>query len=426
MKGLRTLFISITIFIIFWGCLVAEDKKGKNIQSVTLDFDSGEVNPYSVIGLTQGQKLIVYIKNLKKSAAYSINVAGVKSDKPQESAQNRADDAGKVTKECTIIHDKRYVSYRIEVTEFKDGTKTDERNWDLPVETLKWQIAFSSAFVANTLTDPVFYLEPGVNPDAPGADKNGFYVKENSGAKDKIKLGLAAMVHLYHSKKFGNDTWKWAPVTFGLGFGEGTKMRYYLGTSLKMGDAFFLTTGVVAGQINRLPAQIKLATGENFTRESNILENLHTKTKVGYFLSLSYAFGGAKAKQILMKPFSNGAEAARTIMPAGNTGNSRGAGGETEPPEITDVEMKNPGQLNVIGKNLGRTSSSNGTVEYMLNGEKKSAEYSTTGKDIVVEDVTTERIILMLPPSFKYTKITGVSTEAIPLFKCDIPNPAGK
>lgn len=289
--------ILISFFILVSG--LSADEEG---VVVTLDFESGSINPYSVIGLVQGQKLHVRIEGLKDDVAYNISIEGVKADRPEsESGANndrRGDSNGK--KEYIIEHDKRYASYTVVVSEGGGAART----WVLPVETLRWQLAFSSAFVANTLTDPVYYLEPGVNSATPGADKNGYFVKENSDAQDNVKLGLAALVHLYHTKKFGNDTIKWAPITFGLGFGEGTKMRYYVGTSLKMGDDFFVTAGVVAGQVNRLPAQLKLENGMNFTRESNILQNLHTKTKVGAFISLSYSFGAGRAKQILMKPFS--------------------------------------------------------------------------------------------------------------------------
>ena len=48
----------------------------------------------------------------------------------------------------------------------------------------------------------------------------------NRGAEDDQVLGFAGFIHMNHRR------WKtWAPLSFGLGIGEESKLSFFLGTS---------------------------------------------------------------------------------------------------------------------------------------------------------------------------------------------------
>jgi hypothetical protein len=168
-----------------------------------------------------------------------------------------------------------------------------ERDVQIPVENLAWTLGFAGAFTADSLTDPVFFLEPGTKK-INGTDTAGFNVRKNSDAKDTATLGTAAMIHLYHTDPdryrslLGSN---WAPVSFGLGVGADSKTKYLFGTSMRWDEHLYLTGGIAFGSVKRLPNTFD--TGDHsFTTNANALDNLPSRNRVGVFFSVSYTFLG--------------------------------------------------------------------------------------------------------------------------------------
>ncbi|MGH8176844.1 MAG: hypothetical protein ACREV5_11340 [Steroidobacter sp.] len=196
-------------------------------------------------------------------------------------------------------HDSGTAVYEVSAT-LKDGSECAERakqlglkshEWSVDVETLGWSIGLAGAFAIDKLTDPVFFLEPAAN----GAVQ-GFTVGRDSSAEDDTNQDLAIMIHLYNSgwnRARPNasllhtllDGVTWAPLSFGVGFKDNA--RYYLGTSLRFGDAGYLTLGKVFGKVDRLPSG--MAVGD-FTENGNALATLGARSDNAIFLSLSYKF----------------------------------------------------------------------------------------------------------------------------------------
>lgn len=168
-----------------------------------------------------------------------------------------------------------------------------EREVQIPVENLAWALGFAGAFTADSLTDPVFFLEPGTK-EINGTDTAGFNVRKNSDAKDTATLGTAAMIHLYHtdpdrySSLLGSN---WAPVSFGLGVGADSKAKYLFGTSLRWDEHLYLTGGIAFGSVKRLPNTLDTR-DHSFTTNANALDNLPSHNRVGVFFSVSYTFLG--------------------------------------------------------------------------------------------------------------------------------------
>lgn len=164
------------------------------------------------------------------------------------------------------------------------------------VETLGWTLSTSGAFYLSDLTDPKFYLEPGMNSG--GVD--GFFIRRNMAAEDSIDRGLAFLVHVYDERKDIENNVLWAPITFGIGFDNST--NYFIGTSWKFGNAMFLTAGVVFGERDELPTA--LSSGR-FTEDANALDTLASRSDNGLFISFSYGFGSDAASSRLSGLFQS-------------------------------------------------------------------------------------------------------------------------
>jgi hypothetical protein len=117
-------------------------------------------------------------------------------------------------------------------------------------------------------------------------------VKRDKDAQDEFALGLASMIHLFHTDPAYLRILKeitWAPITFGISIAtEGSKAKYLIGTSLKAGSKFYLTVGYAFGTVHRLPGGI--TPDITFVQDANILRSLPTRNIARPFVGLSYSF----------------------------------------------------------------------------------------------------------------------------------------
>jgi hypothetical protein len=284
----------------------APKKETKLLEyDVSLDYLSGLVVPFGRIEIADSGKLKILVLNLlPKVEDYEFALTGIvipatgKRGLEVKSTEVQLN-TGRLLE---IMHDPRYQSYQ--VTVIKKGEKPESRSWFIPVFTHAWTLDFSGAFTFDRLINPLYYLEPGTQAELnQNVPRNGFFVRRNTKGEDAVGLGAAAMVHLYHTKylHFLKKTFAWAPLSFGLGVGANTETRYYLGSSVRVGDVLFLTAGAVFGKVDRLPAN--LAEG-NFVADADALGTLPRKGEVAFFLGISYAFAGKKAKEQLEQTFS--------------------------------------------------------------------------------------------------------------------------
>lgn len=239
-----------------------------------------------------------------------------------------------------IVHDGKPRDYLVFITRkdrAPDGcpslaTRGEDNPWVVPVRTFGWTVGFAGGFVVDDLTDPSYGLVEAER-EVDGMTEQGFRVIRQSERDDDYSLGAAAMVHVFHTdpQKLG----PWAPLTFGLAVNNGSAVRYFLGTSLRFSDQAFLTAGAVFGGRDRLPPGLDL--GDNsFTTNANALNNLDSRNDMGWFVGVSYAFLGDKAKNALEgaipTPTAKPGGGKRTeeeneSEPAGNGGGGNGGGG---------------------------------------------------------------------------------------------------
>ena len=288
---------------------------------LTLDFTTGIMSPFGTLKLSDGQDFEIEIVSLEPNyKKFDIQVTGIKSaslqgENPPSGKPEEKDIPSFVT--IPIKHSSEYSSYQIIVKRKNPASDKDinSRTWVIPVFTHGWTLDFAGGFTADFLTSPVYYLEQTTyNNEA------GNFIKENKDAEDLCTLGLVAMVHLYHTKIFGNpDKICWVPLTFGLGYSKSTDARYYFSPILGvcLGTKLFANVGVSLGAIDTLPGKYtknaKSASGSTnmdliFTTDKDPLSTLAKKTSWGIFVSLSYSFSSAAAKEKLQQPFTTGSK----------------------------------------------------------------------------------------------------------------------
>ncbi len=113
-------------------------------------------------------------------------------------------------------------------------------------------------------------------------------------AEDDQALGFAGFIHMNHRR------WKnWAPLSFGLGIGEESKLSFFLGTSWELYDKAYLTGGWNWASVDRLPSGQQL--NQPLT-DPNALSNLDSRIDSDFFIAVSYTFLGDRAP--FKKPFA--------------------------------------------------------------------------------------------------------------------------
>ena len=285
----------------------AEARQGSDGVTVILNHARGFANPSGTIELRKNQHLHVRIEETNAdcftyNAARATPAPGIKA----------MDASHPDTVLFDIIHDGKTPAYKISVVKRTgaDPAKCtlDNREWQIDVTTLEWSIAFAGGFTFDKLTNPVFELEKARRTTGDGdATVEGFRVERSRDAQDSYKLGLAAMMHLYHSDdsvlRVGKENrvhLNWVPLSFGLGVSDQSSVRYFVGTSVRAGDKFFLTGGRVFGSVDRLPNGVQ---EHHFTTDSAALSTLGSRTDRAWFFALSYSILGVD-----VSPFKKGFE----------------------------------------------------------------------------------------------------------------------
>src|ERR1044071_3737813 len=263
-------------------------------NTVTIDHASGIQNPVATLELGKGDVIHASVINT--------NLDCFEFSQETKAVESWRGDLAKATRiDYEIIHDGKATQYIIEAKKRAnapaDCPNLSERTWEIDVLTLGWAVDFAGAFTIDQLTDPVFRLEQEGTAQSPK-----FRITRNRGAEDSQKLGAAAMMHLYHTDPdfLGRNDIAWAPLSFGVGVGEDSKTRYFVGTSVRFNTKLFLTAGRVFGAVSRLPNSLQIG---GTTDDGKALEGLQSRTADAWFLSLSFPIEGVSLRDSFQKPF---------------------------------------------------------------------------------------------------------------------------
>lgn len=261
--------------------------------SVTINHRQGVQNPVAQFELKEGETLQVEVTNTNLDC-FEFNQ---RSSSDQRDAALAAGDLTPDNVQWDIIHDGDTSKYIVEAKKRPDPSEScgevfkllSERTWEIQVATYGWSVGFGGAFTIDKLTNPVFSLTPGSRTDASGNAEQGFLVTVDDEAGDDYRLGAAATVHLFHSDPefLGRAGVAWVPLSFGLGVGESSRARYFVGTGVRFDTRLFLSIGRVFGSVERLPNGLRSG---SFTTSENALSTLGSRTDDAWFVSLSYNF----------------------------------------------------------------------------------------------------------------------------------------
>jgi hypothetical protein len=269
---------------------------------VFIDQTSGLINPAGLIRKRPGDVVHIQIQNTNTDC-FSYNVATAPT--PSVSTFDLSEHAMTQSRDFGVRYDGDPIT--ISIAAYPTGisgcpTLPDRMPgkspgpWEIKVANDGWDLAFAGAFTADNLTDPKFTIEETTaakaavdGPPAQPAQPAKYTVFKGKG--DSVRLGSAAMVHLYHTEPdpLGRGGVNWVPFSFGLGVGDSAHVRYYLGTGIRFDKKLFLSAGAVLGSqatLNRSPNDMP-------TTDANFLtSHAGSRTAAKFFFSVSYSFIG--------------------------------------------------------------------------------------------------------------------------------------
>lgn len=264
--------------------------------AITYDHLSGSQSTSGIAELAPGEPVILRVINTD-TRCFDYNGA----PKPAEPAA--ADDFSQF--EISLVQQRKSSGYTMAITKKKNAVAECEeifkslgdRQWSTDVDMLGWEVSFSGAFTVDGLSDRSYFLDEGASNGTPG-----FIVTRSPDAENDTNQRVAFLMHLYNSKWERSRSISWAPVTFGVSIDD--KTRYLVGTSMKVGDKFYLTGGAVIGKVQGLP--VGLSEGD-FTTDQNALATPGTKSETSWFLAFSYSFLGTSSKDHFGSMFAKAA-----------------------------------------------------------------------------------------------------------------------
>lgn len=159
----------------------------------------------------------------------------------------------------------------------------------ISVEHAGWDYELAGGFTFSDLVDEKFSLVS----NGEGEDEVQVVIRERD-REDELGLGLAGMIHLSHTK------WPLIALSLGIGITEDSEANYFVGPSWRLGGKGFLTLGYNWGPVDTVPSGVRLSPDPRDpttdpaalvpVSDSNVLNNLGSRTKGSIFLSLSYTF----------------------------------------------------------------------------------------------------------------------------------------
>jgi hypothetical protein len=253
-----------------------------------------ETQAYALKGssaVAPGEQVTISIINTNRNC-FTYNATQVPKGDQQVSTKGAG---GARTPPVTIKteHQRNISAYKIKISKLPDNpaacqsTYVELRELDLKVDvsTVGLDLQFSAGPVVDGLTDKKYFLQSGSGGQS--------VVTRDSNSRDRANARLAVFAHLVNTKAERDSQWTWVPISFGLGFDD--KTRYMLGTSMKLGDQWFVTGGAVLGKTATLP--VGVSEGMSTTNQ-NLLTTMGQKNSTSWFLSVTFNFLSGKAKTI--------------------------------------------------------------------------------------------------------------------------------
>lgn len=317
--------------LVFWsGAALAQEKTADGRKpNVVFDHLKNKVQIFD-LDLEDGEEFVVRIANTCEAAF----------DYPYVALERAAGDPQSISKkplgshDVVIVYDARYGGYVFSIVPkgedgpgalCEGGEALEPGSFVVSVREKKWGLSFSGGFTFSGLTSPVYGLR------ADGDTK--MIVDETDAKGDKIKLGAASFVHVFHDQvRMGRLQ---PAVAFGLGINSDNRSEYFLGVGLRLGDLATVNIGGAFGSVSRLPNGVDMAKP---VTDDNILSNLGSKVVGRLFFGVSFSF--VDTKDNLKKPFASEAAAEKAPAKAGTGAKDTTAAVKTEVAVIKGVAVE--------------------------------------------------------------------------------------
>lgn len=317
----------------------AQQAAEKNVRFASFDHLNTAGDRSYQLHLSDGETFQVRILNTCPDV-FSYEIHGIVREEAGSGGVDQRS-GGQLKKEHVIpvVHDEKYGGYIVTIKRTLatapcgDATaKLENRTLMISTPKMSWDLSFSGGFTLSSLNSPHYYLRP--HPSEAGQKQ----IQEDPDKTDDANLGIASYVHLYHHRM------PWLAGMFGLGIRDNNKTEYYLGGGLRFSDKATFNLGAVFGPVSRLKD------GNNLTdaiSDDNVLTDLPSRTRRGFFVGLSYSFIDVRGK--LQQPF------------AGSTG-AAGATGKTETGKPAEKAGACAVAFDATEVTLGAAANANATV----------------------------------------------------------------
>lgn len=327
-----TIVLPMVCVLVFWsGAAMAQEKTADGRKpNVVFDHLKNKVQIFD-LDLEDGEEFVVRIANTCEAAFDYPYVAIERAAGDPQSAISKKPLG---SHDVVIVYDARYGGYVFSIVpkgekgpgDLCDGGEALEPgSFVVSVREKKWGLSFSGGFTFSGLTSPVYGLR------ADGDAK--MIVDETDEKGDKIKLGAASFVHVFHDQvRMGRLQ---PALAFGLGINSDNRSEYFLGVGLRLGDLATVNIGGAFGSVSRLPNGVDIAKP---VTDDNILSNLGSKVAGRLFFGVSFSF--VDTKDNLKKPFASEAAAEKAPAKAGAGAKDTTAAVKTEVAVIKGVAVE--------------------------------------------------------------------------------------
>lgn len=280
-------------------CLLAAqatETKGRDVKkAVTFDHLASDDDRSYELRPRHGEAFEVRIKNTCPDV-FAYEVKGIVRERGAEDEPGARTAKPLEEKVLPVVHDEKYGGYIVTITRTADtapcadAEKLQNRTLLISTPTETWDLSFSGGFTLSSLSSPQYYLRP--HP----SDAAKKQVQQDPDKEDDANLGIATYVHVFHQRM------PWLAGTFGLGIRDQNRTEYFLGGGVRLSDKATVNAGVVYGSVSRLKNGVNLV---DPVSDDNVLNDLPTRTKRGFFIGVSYSFIDVRGK--LQQPFAGAA-----------------------------------------------------------------------------------------------------------------------
>ena len=270
-----------------------------------LEMRSTHTAPY-VLAVGHGEYFQVVFEHTDPRL-FDYSISAISGESPRDARQGGANTPvfGEAVHQTavTMRHDRHIQKYTVSITAKTNGEVRVEKdktrqessrakpedlvplypvNFDLWVRTSEWQVGLNGGFAFSNVTSEQFFIQTDTKGTAT-ADDDVKTVRKDGGARDAFRPDIIALANVNHT-----DRYHGLGAAFGVGIGENSDPRYFLGPSWVFGKNLILTAGWTGGKVRVLPAGQEL--DKPPIAGDNTLNTPSSRFQHGFFVGMGFTF----------------------------------------------------------------------------------------------------------------------------------------